>query len=585
MLLLVLHRSVLYFQDYIRTLCNPEEIVPMTYPPELHNILTKPKIHVKLEKQSKTVILFPHIGDVHIQGLDTLSVTLAMSALEDIIAKYQGEGQDEDNPSKLSSHSARLGSSRLESELRRLSSQDENIIYDEDYSSMSDPVKRTILGWFMDESHHEESVPEVTDSQQSQPQIDAVLHKMAQLDVQTGDMPKKAAADAQIPPVAPQTPDKPYISQSEVYLRDFALSKGYADIDIQKVFQFYGNNLKASEFLNALCAVTQKSKPTQKSDGKKHKKSHTKTKRSKSAGAKNKTDNNYSDKPEHPLKKMIQTHSPNVKHNKMDQVGATADTAAATGKTVDSTGQFVDYWERLSKDFSEDEGTDIEALKQKSAERLRLLRDAFDIEPEGEAVLSSDSREQPQLKEREPLTWQQQEMQKKASQTDNGYHNLRRPGNQYGNQSNHYSNAQRGGSNHGNGRKQQAQVDNLDDFSGPFNTPNKNVSIPVSTPSKSLYIGAGQGHQNYNHYNNQPINGGGMMTHSQSHSARDQNSPSKVGRFSPTRAVPKTSSSTYSNQNASFQKEGNQRVMAPQTIARQSKLRYIIIDGSNIAMT
>ena len=69
----------------------------------------------------------------------TLAVTLAFSAVEDIIAKYSEDGDDE---AMLESPIAKLASSRLDTELQRLHAQDKEIMYDDDYSKMPDAVKR-----------------------------------------------------------------------------------------------------------------------------------------------------------------------------------------------------------------------------------------------------------------------------------------------------------------------------------------------------------------------------------------------------------------------------------------------------------
>ena len=75
-------------------------------------------------------------------------MTLAFSAVEDIIAKYSEDGDDE---AILESPIAKLASSRLDTELQRLHAQDKEIMYDDDYSKMPDAVKRSILNWYLED--------------------------------------------------------------------------------------------------------------------------------------------------------------------------------------------------------------------------------------------------------------------------------------------------------------------------------------------------------------------------------------------------------------------------------------------------
>lgn len=130
-------------------MCSPGETFSQAYPSEILEILSSPLIHNRIEKQSNAVLLFSST-QATIQGEDNLAVTLAMSIIDDIIDNFLGTtdilpaSPDATNTS---------GSNRLDTELRRLSSQHKEL-YDEEYyveelTSLPPAVKRTMLKHYM----------------------------------------------------------------------------------------------------------------------------------------------------------------------------------------------------------------------------------------------------------------------------------------------------------------------------------------------------------------------------------------------------------------------------------------------------
>ena len=55
----------------------------------MRGFLTNQDTHVKLEQQSRTVILFSDDGVATIQACDHVAVVMALSAIEDMISNYQ----------------------------------------------------------------------------------------------------------------------------------------------------------------------------------------------------------------------------------------------------------------------------------------------------------------------------------------------------------------------------------------------------------------------------------------------------------------------------------------------------------------
>ncbi|ELU05229.1 hypothetical protein CAPTEDRAFT_193508, partial [Capitella teleta] len=142
-------------KNYVKTLCNPTETVTLQIPPDLKGLLSNPAIRQRLEETTQAVVMVTSNNEVIIQGLDTLSVTLAMSSVEDIIDKHVNSTQK----SLLKSPDC---SSRLNRELRRLSSEDRSSILTEDCSRYNDAVKRTIISWMRDEGDTEGVKPGVS---------------------------------------------------------------------------------------------------------------------------------------------------------------------------------------------------------------------------------------------------------------------------------------------------------------------------------------------------------------------------------------------------------------------------------------
>ena len=123
----------------------------MPYPPELYPLLTNQAVRTRLEATTKAVLRFPSRGEINIYGLDSLSVTLAMSALEDVINKHM-DLTTYDPEESLGKASKSHSSDRLDHELRRLSSLEGRGVLENDYSQVNDAVKRTILSWMMEDN-------------------------------------------------------------------------------------------------------------------------------------------------------------------------------------------------------------------------------------------------------------------------------------------------------------------------------------------------------------------------------------------------------------------------------------------------
>ncbi|XP_064641063.1 NEDD4-binding protein 1-like [Lineus longissimus] len=137
-------------KEYLKTVSNAQEKVAMQFPEEMTEIISKASNYQKIEEQSGAVILFYKPGEIDILGTD-IAVTLAMSAVEDLVSRYETEPSEisemgvEDNEDVGVKQSETVSESRLDSQLK-LFCEKHDLPY-EDYCHTQSSVKRTLLSW------------------------------------------------------------------------------------------------------------------------------------------------------------------------------------------------------------------------------------------------------------------------------------------------------------------------------------------------------------------------------------------------------------------------------------------------------
>ena len=142
-----------FFQEYIKALCNPIEEQQAHYPKEIKQYLTNHQVHAKLEKTSKTAILFED-ETARIQGCDSCAVIVALSAIEDIILEYYNSETETKTTESIPLNSSPNTSQQLMEEYNRVTSLDDSIVIDENYESYPNAVKRSMLGKLQLISYH-----------------------------------------------------------------------------------------------------------------------------------------------------------------------------------------------------------------------------------------------------------------------------------------------------------------------------------------------------------------------------------------------------------------------------------------------
>lgn len=137
------------FQEYIVAVCNPKEKQCFKVPDGCFNFLTNEKLE-HIEKLTKAVMVYSGESSVTITGTD-LGVTLAMSSLEDLIVRICDTEEDGIiQETKVKDTSADESTSpwaqRLDTSLQRaLSQQSDGNCCLEDYDNTPASVKRVIL--------------------------------------------------------------------------------------------------------------------------------------------------------------------------------------------------------------------------------------------------------------------------------------------------------------------------------------------------------------------------------------------------------------------------------------------------------
>ena len=320
------------FQEYIKAMCNPQEILSMTYPEGMHDILSDSAVHQKLEKQSRAAILFEN-NKITICGTDNLSVTLAMSSIEELIHRYLKEATP---IGELASPNSRVANTRLDSELRRLSSEDQSLDWGEGNVRMSSSaVKRAVLSLFADETNNDKDVVIGT-------------KKASKISpVRSAKGPKAITSSIPVLPSSAATsstnsPIKGSPGRGSTFLREVALGRGYTEKEIQHVFSVKGTNIKSSELMKALM---ENQKGTNSSS--------------------------------------------NIKTLKTpERVTVQASTSEGNRSSpADGTPHLQDYFQRLGQDAEAEKNCNLDELKKLNEQRQQLLREAY--LKRGQAVANS----------------------------------------------------------------------------------------------------------------------------------------------------------------------------------------------------
>ncbi len=381
------------------------------------------------------IIMYYLFCQLYILGYDSIAATLAMSALEDFISENMTEkiGVSEDGVSELN---VSIGSRRLDQEIRRLSAGNGNGVTDEQLHTMNDAIKRAILDCYKDKPPGKGDAKDVVtiDEPRDQSSVKPLtpadfidIHKDNTTDTSNGNasaekeptpgsagLPTMAEAAKQLKHIKIVEPKKtnsetsttnvvksgyhqtaPIVissktsakastegsstapltasgsgsvaqaSDANVYLVEFAKRKGFTDEQINQVFTVHGKNLKTTELLNKLRNLKQ---------------------------GEASSDTTGLPKPVFPSAETVKEvgaqrlvpENENRKHGHPDENSPRPPQAKRQTTLPDK--HLQDYIEQLFKDHEEEDDLSITELKERNAERQRLLVDAYNKRSEEEGM-------------------------------------------------------------------------------------------------------------------------------------------------------------------------------------------------------
>lgn len=375
------------FQEYIVALCHPEDFITMRIP----NVLFGNGCDQleKVEVQTRAAISMKNSTEIMISGTD-LAVTLAMSAIEDLILRSNDADQTDSAPaagnnSDKVKKEKRLSSDaavRLETRFERALSQHSDGLYSsKDYEHASDAVKRVILQCWSEDSlsaqdKTNQSAGVVSDSVRNGVEVsDAAGFPSTRTEcisraVPNVSTPKSRQTAAfvtnlghqvnEIKLESKQNDTKQQVNStatgSSFNLRDFARQCGYKDDDIETVLRNAPVTMTPKEFLtrlyeNKALQGSQESDSLLFSEGTGH--SNEDREASSSDIIKSKSDSVYDDR-----------------QRSLSEGFLSKEAVVGSPTTSD-----MNYWQRLARDFQEeDDCTDINEFKQRNAERQKIIK-------------------------------------------------------------------------------------------------------------------------------------------------------------------------------------------------------------------
>jgi len=241
-----------FFQTYIGALCDPAATTVYDYAPTLSEVFNDETCQ-KIESRSNAVLIRDDDCRLIVQGSDYLHVILALSIVEDIVARF------ETNFSYPSMHNS---SAMLDKVLERAYSHDDESGDGRDWSAMPEEVKQAFIVSLMDSDVSESTVTGVIDitDEQDEDEEPVAAAAAASTDVGSIVLSSHAAAAASTHDTLSsatlqnvvESPPRLDISDTSVQpIVRLAVSKGYSEDEIKSVLS-NTVQLKESEFLRSL---------------------------------------------------------------------------------------------------------------------------------------------------------------------------------------------------------------------------------------------------------------------------------------------------------------------------------------------
>ena len=314
-------------------------------------------------------------------------MTLALSMMEDIAGQIQQRSKSDDNaPSDNMYLSPTSAAERLQTSLQRaLSDHSDGSI--NEYSKAPESVKRVLVECLEDDEIDDDLL-----FAEGERKKGFDLTGDVEMDTDGGNNDVKTESEVKVSPVgklAEKLTDtaiskkekeiSPAISKQQEYLKNFGATVGYKVVEVAEALNFVDEKTRPSDFLDILQNISMK----KKSDSE-----HAKLNESDDDVIILETTTVDLTDSKNPVETIID-HTDSVKTGRNTDAKAEAGAIASSPYKRDLPDS---YKERLIRDFlQEDQHSSVEDLKRRNAERQKMLKQNFQQQQQGSSTSGSDS--------------------------------------------------------------------------------------------------------------------------------------------------------------------------------------------------
>lgn len=369
-------------KNYITAMCNPAERKKVQFPSSSCAELTDPKTLELIEKKTNAFIRpLKNIAQFEISGSE-FAVILALSEIEELAGSALREGlednrEDEEDCQEEGvitiSPNAHKASEQLSSALRRaLSANSDGVCSVDDYRHTKPAVQRVLVNCLRDDDVDDidEDLLFLDGPTESSPKGSNLM-----LFFEDGtDSAKDEIGEEKTIQTSPGVTEKmtelniskptetPSLTKEQKYLHDFGLSVGFLESEVNEALKFVDEKTRPSDFLDMLNSLQ------------KHDISHEGNSDDDVIILESEIIDLTSDK-----KAVVDESVESKSEDKMPLPGNTGAVANPDKTQNYPTTLPEGYKERLLRDFfTEDENCSVDELKRRNAERQKLLRQNFE---------------------------------------------------------------------------------------------------------------------------------------------------------------------------------------------------------------
>lgn len=380
-------------KNYINAIIQPDESQQIKFPDETCNEFINPQKLEQIEKQTNAIIKpLKNIAEFEICGTE-LAVTLALSMMEDIAGNIQKKTFNEAGTSDDNTYlSPTCASERLTTSLQRaLSDHSDGACTISEYSKAPEAVKRVLVECLEDDEIEDDLLFAGGESRK----VEIDLTDDVEMDTDGVNPDDINSANNETSPVGklgekltdtvistkgiPEKTVPLVLSKQQEYLKSFGATVGYKPEEVIEALHFVDDKTRPSDFLDLLQSVTKKNEPVKSED---------------SDDEVIILETSTVDLIDGSPVETIDVHPKVVKDKQSQANNADNDMAGVSPYKRDLPDS---YKERLIRDFmQEDRNCSVEELKKRNAERQRMLQQNFKQQQHGSSTGGCESKKQMQ---------------------------------------------------------------------------------------------------------------------------------------------------------------------------------------------